>query len=210
MELDSEIEELILYHHHPPKSAFVETTKILQKADQHSSKERQKSGKKKEVKKEPLISVFSKVNLEQNQSINEYYVPLRKLTTDSSEFFPKPSKPEAMEGWNLQDSYKQLWNEFQKESETIKNQTDFNTLYYLTKKYTSLIPSAAYVDEPDISLFDHSKTTAALATCLYHYHQEHQQIPSDEENCYLVINGDLSGIQDFIYKISSPQEAQKA
>ena len=51
MELDSEIEELILYHHHPPKSAFVETTKILQKADQHSSKERQKSGKKKEVKK---------------------------------------------------------------------------------------------------------------------------------------------------------------
>lgn len=209
MELDSEIEELILYHHHPPKSAFVETTKILQKADQHSSKERQKSGKKKEVKKEPLISVFSKVNLEQNQSINEYYVPLRKLTTDSSEFFPKPSKPEAMEGWNLQDSYKQLWNEFQKESETIKNQTDFNTLYYLTKKYTSLIPSAAYVDEPDISLFDHSKTTAALATCLYHYHQEYQQIPSDEENCYLVINGDLSGIQDFIYKISSPQEAQK-
>ena len=31
MELDSEIEELILYHHHPPKSAFVETTKFSKK-----------------------------------------------------------------------------------------------------------------------------------------------------------------------------------
>lgn len=209
MGLDPEIEELVLYHHYPTKSGYVQAAKILQKADQHSSKERQKSGGKKEVKKEPLISVFSKVNIEKNKQTSEYYIPLKKLTTNANEFFPRPSKAEAMEGWNLQDSYQKLWSEFQRESEIIKKQTDFNTLFYLTKKYTSLIPSAVYVDEPDISLFDHSKTTAALATCLYHYQQEHQKIPSDKDNCYMVISGDLSGIQDFIYKISSPQEAQK-
>ena len=71
------------------------------------------------------------------------------------------------------------------------------------------MPSAAYVDHPDISLFDHLKTTSALATCLYYYSQENEFKFTDKEDAYLIVNGDISGIQKFIYKISSPQEAQK-
>lgn len=208
MGLDDQVVELVLYHHQPKKSGYVEMAKVLQKADHHSSKERVKSGEKKEVKKEPIISVFSKVNLNQEKNDN-YYLPLKKLDIDATDFMPKSFKEEAMGGWNLQESYKKLWNAFEQESKKINSQNDFNTLYYLLKKYTSLIPSAVYVDEPDISLFDHSKTTSALATCLYYYLQENGELPHDDDLSYLVISGDISGIQDFIYKISSPQEAQK-
>lgn len=209
MELGSQIEELVLYHHHPDKSGYVEMAKILQKADHHSSKERLKTGEKKEVIKEPLISVFSKVNLGGIKKPVEYYIPLKNLDQSSVDYIPKPTKEEAMSGWNLQDSYKQLWNAFESESSKIENKDDFNTIYYLLKKYTSFIPSAVYVDEPDISLFDHSKTTAALVTCLYFYKQDNGKLPNDDEESYLVLSGDISGIQNFIYKISSPQEAQK-
>lgn len=208
MGLNDQIVQLVLYHHQPEKSGYVEMAKILQKADHHSSKERIKNGKKKEVKKEPLISVFSKVNLKSRKQ-NDYYIPLKKLDINAKDLMPKSNKEEVMGGRNLQNSYKKLWKAFKEESSKINYKNDFNTLYYLLKKYTSIIPSAVYVDEPDISLFDHSKTTAALATCLYYFTQGTGKLPSDDDQCYQVISGDLSGIQDFIYKISSPQKAQK-
>lgn len=207
MDIDPEIEELTLYHHNPEKSSHPQMAKILQKADHHSSKERDRSDEIKEVNKEPLISVFSQVKLLKDNET--YYFSLKTLDPNSQSLNPSKFKKEAMEGHNLQHQYEDLWKSFLSESETLNGEADFNTLYYLLKKYTSFIPSAVYLDKPDISLFDHSKTTAALATCLYHYYQEKEEIASDEDQSYLILSGDLSGIQDFIYKISSPQEAQK-
>ncbi|MEN4018774.1 MAG: type III-A CRISPR-associated protein Cas10/Csm1 [Methanobacterium sp.] len=209
-DFDIMIEDLVLHHHRPDKSKYPEIAKILQKADHHSSKERSKSSRKHEVKKEPLISVFSKVKIDENNQPSEYYLPLRELNIDNfDEIKPQATKKEIMAGWNLQPDYKKLWELFEKEIESLTNKDDFNTIYYLLRKYTSLMPSAAYVDHPDISLFDHLKTTSALATCLFYYTQEKEFKYSDREDAYLVVNGDISGIQKFIYKISSPQEAQK-
>ena len=53
---------------------------------------------------------------------------------------------------------------------------------------------------PDVSLFDHLKTTCAIASCLFE---------TKSENKFLLIKGDISGIQDFIYKLASPEEAFK-
>lgn len=204
------IEDLIIHHHRPEGSDFIEFAKILQKADHHSSKERSKSDGVQQVKKEPLISVFSKVKVNANNEPSEHYLPVKTLTIDNFKGIkPQPTKSETMAGWNLQPDYKKLWKQFENEVGDLKNKDDVNTFYYLLRKYTSLMPSAAYVDHPDISLFDHLKTTTALATCLYYYSKENKLKFNDKEEAYLVVNGDISGIQKFIYKISSPQEAQK-
>lgn len=204
--LGSIIEDLVLYHHNPSNSRYQEFSKIVQKADHHSSMERIKS-KKRDVKKEPLISVFSKISISKSNDPQEYYLPLHKLNMDSlGTIKPQPIKKEIMSGWNLEPEYKRLWKGFKNEFNSLKNPENFDTVLYLLKKYTSLIPAAAYVSEPDISLFDHLKTSAALTTCMYHYFKENKQF---SKNCYLVVGGDISGIQNFIYRISSPQEAQK-
>ena len=123
----------------------------------------------------------------------------------------KPTaKKDTMGGWNLVPEYNRLWNEFNSEFELIQNKTDFNTLLALLKKYASTMPSAAYKSKSDISLYDHSKTTAALAVSRYLFNRDGdvKLTQNNDLNCYLVIEGDISGIQKFIFKISSPQEAQ--
>ncbi|SHH26806.1 CRISPR-associated protein Csm1 [Thermosyntropha lipolytica DSM 11003] len=81
----------------------------------------------------------------------------------------------------------------------------------------SFIPSSTYQGEiPDISLFDHVKITAALAASMYLYLQEkgitdYKALFMDEDNArrfrqeeaFMLVLADISGIQDFIYTISS-------
>ena len=197
---DDEVENLVLYHHNPSKSIASDLCSIVQKADHHSSSERNESETKQNVLESPLISIFSTIN-----DSEEYYIPLKELDIDDS-IYPKEYK--EMSGYNLQPDYKTLWAKFVKEFEKI-NPNDFDTVLALMKKYTSTIPSAAYTSVSDISLYDHAKTTAALATCRYLYSLEDELFKTkDEQKVYLVINGDISGIQKFIYKISTPEEAQ--
>ena len=71
---------------------------------------------------------------------------------------------------------------------------------------TSSIPAARAGDViPDVSLYDHSKATAALATAIYLYHQEQNSlqtdaIRNDKEYKFLMVNGNFQGIQNFIFK----------
>ncbi|MFY9111966.1 CRISPR-associated protein Csm1 [anaerobic digester metagenome] len=102
---------------------------------------------------------------------------------------------------------------------------------HLLEKYTSFIPAitlkvyggddaASYRKHPDISLFDHLKITAATASCLYDYYAARYQskfnenVLKDEITNWetsgdtnsaplLLIGGDISGVQNFIYTISS-------
>ncbi len=63
-----------------------------------------------------------------------------------------------------------LWKEFIKEIQDLGRIKDigfyFKELFWLLEKYTWCIPSATNVF-PDISLFDHAKTTAAIASVQY-------------------------------------------
>ena len=45
-------------------------------------------------------------------------------------------------------------------------------LYYLLEKYLWCVPAQTTNYIPDISLFDHAKTTAAIALCLYDEYKE--------------------------------------
>ncbi|MBK9639525.1 MAG: hypothetical protein IPO63_17605 [Bacteroidetes bacterium] len=63
----------------------------------------------------------------------------------------------------------------------------------------------------DISLYDHLNSTAAYAICLYDYVKgENKDILSltDNDDVFLLIGGDVSGIQNFIYDIISKGAAK--
>jgi len=207
--LDKDVVNSVLYHH-APSSAPNEIrglVSLIQRADQLSAGERKKRGYEVgEVVKEPLVSVFSKINIKRDNIRRElpddrYYYP-KKLTLSKESLFPKLKRSDAMAGWHLQPEYKELWKEFKEETGNIPHSTLdslFTSLYWLLQKYTSFIPSAVYRDFPDISLFDHLKTTCAIAECLYKN--------NGEEN-FLLIGGDISGIQNFIYSITSKGAAK--
>ena len=77
--------------------------------------------------------------------------------------------------------------------------------------FTHAIPSAtAFGTKPDVSLYDHSKTTAALATALWRWHEAAGSTGPDaaramkersdwNDEKFLLIQGDFFGIQEFIF-----------
>ncbi len=71
---------------------------------------------------------------------------------------------------------------------------------------SSAIPAATALDvKPEVSLYDHSKATAALATALWRSHAESgmETVAAVrggwEEPKFLLVQGDFFGIQDFIF-----------
>ena len=200
---DDMVEDLVLYHHNPSKSSFPDLCKILKKADEHSSKERIDADEKGDVLATPLTSVFSRISLS-DKDHDEYYVPLVELD------FTKglhPQDKKTMSGWNLVPEYQQLWAKFVNEFKILSN-INIESVLAILKKYSSTVPSAAYYSESDISLYDHLKTTLAIANCRYLFSKEDNLKQTDDQPVYRIINGDISGIQNFIYRVQTPEDAQ--
>ena len=210
---NSNITNLALYHHNPNSGVIDrETALIIQKADHHSSGERLDSSKN-DPFFTPLLSIFSDVLIfpEKNSVCDKLYVPLNEIDLNRpwNESIPTHKENIFKGHKSLRSLYSELWDRFENEVKTLEDTNNFNTILALLKKYTSCIPSATWGSKPDISLYDHSKTTAGIAVCRYLFNKETKlQHTSSEQKVYMVINGDISGIQNFIFKISSPQDAQ--
>lgn len=96
------------------------------------------------------------------------------------------------------------------------SQISINQLLQIIEEGFSYVPSSTNRAEVcDISLYVHSKITSAVASCIKLYFDE-QQIQDYKKYCfnsgskifrnekiYLLVSGDISGIQDFIYTIPS-------
>lgn len=97
------------------------------------------------------------------------------------------------------------------------NYTDdyINSLIEVLEANLSFVPSSTSKNEvADISLFDHVKLTAAVASCIYQYMEENNITDYKkilftngkefyDKNVFLLYSMDISGIQDFIYTIHS-------
>jgi CRISPR-associated protein Csm1 len=153
--------------------------------------------------------------------------PLKPLSPHS--LFPVPAK--AVEGGDqakAQSEYRTLWDGFLQALAEIpashRERLDlwldhFETLW-LT--FTQSVPSAtAFGVKPEVSLYDHSKAVAALAVALWRYHHERGDAPDavaaaqrvradwDEEK-FLLIQGDLFGIQEFIFATGGETQRRAA
>ncbi len=232
------VENLILFHHNPDsdkinvnnvrKEEFKKLATIIQIADHASSGERIKRADGEELgspRTEILHSVFSNVKLKKPFSKSGFYSIRPLLLGEESRdvLFPKLSKEEAYGKYasDTQPLYRELFNSFKSELNSLvqyNKKITFQTLFNLILKYTINIPSATYVDIPDISLFHHMKSTAAIAICLFmDLMQENNDsleriellsIKNAEKARYLLLEGNISGIQNFIYSISSKGAAK--
>jgi CRISPR-associated protein Csm1 len=115
--------------------------------------------------------------------------------------------PQFVEGEIFPDhafTYRRLWEGFIAEVEDLIVAKDisyyFNEIFWLLEKYTCCIPSATNVF-PDISLFDHAKTAAAIVSAQHLVEKGEREGEAD----FILYGGDISGIQEYIFKISQSQ-----
>lgn len=114
------------------------------------------------------------------------------------------------------------WEEFEKDIKRIRefenHQAYFTTLYYLLKKHTWSVPAAVGKGIQDIALFDHLRTASAVAACLSGLSDEGLNRIAREwslggetngsQASFLLVCGDISGIQKFIYTLTSKGAAK--
>lgn len=88
------------------------------------------------------------------------------------------------------------------------------TLTTLLERYTANVPSATNLRHPDISLFDHLRSTAAIAQALWvhseaaGHHPVELNVEADTEARWLLVCGDFSGIQSFIFNLTNKGAAK--
>ena len=218
-----EVEILAMHHHMPenvPDNSKRYLAKLITLADWLASGERRDRELDEEFgdpTREPLISIFSRITLNRNKNA-PYYVPVNVLDPTLEGMFPTIKHEDAISK-NIYDprSYHFLWDQFVREVEQIDKMDILDQLLFLLEKYTLCIPSAVYKEKPDLSLFHHLKSTAAITACLYHLQISEDKIDDVlnaikngkiehkvmNESAFLLVGGDLSGIQDFIYSVTS-------
>lgn len=139
------------------------------------------------------------------------YLPVARLNPlDEASFFPVDSKEVGQKALN-DKAYADLWVAFEQDcSQRFRGvcspEVYLENLYNLLLEYTWCIPAAHWKSVPDISLFDHARTAAALAVCLAAENRDAdwcKDAHAINKPVCLLVGADLSGLQKFIYNISS-------
>jgi len=207
-------------HHNPhtPLQWLIAEADRLSSGMDRLPKDEEDDGRKRDsFRRIRLYPILEEVDLNKTpkEKINQR-IELNKLSLDKATVFPVGMKMlSPKEGDLLVQRYNDLWQEFIDEFLLIPKEnplTFIHTLLFLMEKYTWCIPSST-MDLPDISLFDHLKTTAATAACLYDYHNfdntlEEKYIRNRYSAKYFLVCGDISGIQKFIYNITAKGAAK--
>lgn len=146
-----------------------------------------------------LYSIFNEVKTRVEQKNKLEYLNLNSL------FKMNSKKENNLTVKEAEKEYKELYDEFISELrminfKEINNYTKLHhILYPLIKNYTVTIPANTVSTFPTVSLYEHLKLTAAIASCL--------EVETDEPPL-VVFDYDLSGIQSFIYKIAEGGESK--
>lgn len=192
--------------HHKPNDRL---SRVVAVADRLSAGERAPSDS---AEPQRLLSPFHGIALSDAPAPPRCYTSLEPLAASRDALMPVPSiNPQDDRG-----AYASLWEGFQREAKVAKKAADeahgspavwMQNMLALSERWLWCVPSAAYGSIPDVSLHDHNRMTAALAACLVQMSDarvgEILGAPgSYSEPIALLVGGDLSGIQDFIYTIT--------
>ncbi len=218
-----------VYHHQPDRSPAADHTisNLVALADKLSAGERADEMPEDTGSQLPrqMVSIFDRVcDYREQQNLTHHYLPLAELSLDSNAIFPGPvmdASAVAAAYSNLVEGLKQVCSQNIDDPETY-----LENLQAGLQRYTWCVPSAYYHSLPDVSLYDHSRMTAALAVCLAERPgSEVERLlaavratfagkasPQDAEllaqPAALLIGGDISGIQKFLYTLSAKNAAK--
>ena len=167
-------------------------------------------------------TLFEQIDIEQDEDSQRpeptynYRYPLGPLSPRN--IFPVPADGyETNDRATARAEYLALWEKFREELKQIPRSHRQNLSLWLDHfdslwmTFTHAVPAAtAFGTIPDISLYDHSRVVAALATAIWRYHHERGDDQAEvrvrlagrkdwNEPKLMFIQGDLFGIQDFIF-----------
>lgn len=213
--------------HHNPRY-FLE--QILQVADwwasgheraqaDQTAKDFETTGRSRKEQR-PLLSILGRIRLEHvhHPQTADWHYPLRPhaLGDPLAEEHLYPRSPNEYTHDTVQRDYPGLWRQFcralgaENGPSPLHPIDDMETLFEICRQYQWCIPASTRVgDMPDVSLFEHAKGTAAIASCLYLYHADEAQPPNHATLAnktpekFQLFCADIAGIQNFIYQISS-------
>ncbi len=197
----SELANLASYHHNPADDLH----KLITDADHLSSAmERETietSGMRDRFRKVLLNPVVSQVSTctSDNYSSDIYRFTLEKFSPDF--LFPFEQESEI----DQTERYKVLWKSLLKifNNISIRNPKQYaNAALSILEKIAWSVPSATNVETPDISLFDHLKTTSAIAGCLH--------LSELDDEPFILAAGDFGGIQNYIFNLTGSKGRAKA
>jgi CRISPR-associated protein Csm1 len=220
---------VVRYHHRPgnvpAESVEVQALcKLVRLADWWSAGERTTGMPERSTASHtPLLPVLSRVQLVREPAEEgrwKHRVQACGLSKES--LFPVDTEKNPLGDVSAQ--YEDLWDKVvypeldawkgRENWETQSLESYFTTLLALLQKHLTFVPSATpwQADEddrviPDVSLFDHLRITAALAACLRAGFSDEEILTfGEQENrpVALLVRGDFSGIQSFIYRITRP------
>lgn len=158
-----------------------------------------------------LYSIFQNINIGKEYKKGDCYYPLVPINISDNIF---PMREENFKGYHIKDDYLNLITCIESEVEKELGQIEiiglenyekiYNKLYYILEKYTGLIPYSTNKNS-DISLFENLKTTSAIAACLNEFENSKQ----GGDNKFLLLAGDVSGIQSFIYQVTEGEDTKE-
>lgn len=208
LKMDNQISYLSSVHHLEEKDAVAEIIKVADRLA--SSLDRSDEVVETETNRQTFVTarlstIFHEVSFDDNKTDNK----IGKYLLSDVETMDYPD--DSLEEKNIEEAcqeYKELYTKFvdevKKYSWNIDGNITFeqlNRMYALLYKYTTTIPASSYESSITyVSLFDHLKLTSAIAGCLF--------LNNGIKEFYMY-EFDISGIQNFIYKIIEGSEQKK-
>ena len=215
------------YHHQPEKSPAEDQTlsMLVALADKLSAGERADPLEQGKQLPQQMVSIFDRLAIGgKSKKEGWHYLPLQPLTLKEHAIFP--GEQVAKEASKV--AYEKLRDSLQEIAQMDPGEPNayLENLLGGMQATTWCAPSAYYHSAPDVSLYDHSRMTAALAACMADLDAKRiqdllaavrQEFPGKAEPAEqailaepltLLVGGDISGIQDFIYTISSEAAAK--
>lgn len=164
----------------------------------------------------PLSCLFDELILDENRlgTPGAHSYSLELLNPEDETSLIPLLRPQDGIIRELPSRYLEVWQAFLRDFKSIAQRSELGVQLFeeallgLLERTTWAVPSST-VDLPDISLYDHSRITAAIASCLFRYHDERGEI--DDVNAikdmespkFRFVAGDLSGIQGTLLKLAS-------
>ncbi|MBI4847718.1 MAG: type III-A CRISPR-associated protein Cas10/Csm1 [Nitrospirae bacterium] len=202
---DSRLGENLICQNAPEK--YRALSYLVSRADNYSSSERgEKAEDYQDFKSVPLVSIFSRIDI--GKALPE------KLRYRAKPLNPEETFPEKFDEYDsdeLNNHLQYFGEEFSMLVKDAEHTTQgdfynmFANIFTILMRYTWCIPSNTQEEIPDVSLFDHLKTTCAIAACLYQYHfpdLKESEIKNDKTDKFILLVSDLSGIQNYIFNVT--------
>lgn len=206
----SRVRDIAVYHHNPRTPDHW----ICAEADRLSSSlERKEKDRDHELttnfRSTPLLDPFSRVRLHHPEPLRAY-LPLAEFSP-ASDLFPVPDAAQAASPERYRALYASFLAALPPAFNILPSLPIFEeALLSLSERFLHAIPSST-INEPDISLHDHSRVAAAIAAALFLFHQHHSSLHDTAAICnrslpkFRFLAADLSGIQNTLFLLASQQ-----